>query len=312
LASALVMVLLPFSALLVGNLVKDEKTLRWMVGLILLIVGVDLVIRFTGQNFPIDANGITHMWAITFAVSMAAFLKGLNRLQRGLLLALVIASVVWGFVLHLSWYSGWVPGFICIGVIAVIKSKKLFIALVLGLVLVVFLNRGYFLDNLAFKQTNDAVTRWAAWQINWQVTSQHLLFGTGPGGYAAYYMTYFPSTGMATHNNYIDIIAETGITGLMLYFWLFISLLILGYRIIRRVRGRGDFIESMSIGVFSGTIGCIVIMAFGDWMIPFAYTQTIAGYNYEVYSWLFLGTLIVLDRLTKNLKPPETALNLTV
>jgi hypothetical protein len=40
-------------------------------------------------------------------------------------------------------------------------------------------------------------------------------------------------------------------------------------------------------------------MAFGDWLVQFAYTQTIAGFDNAVYSWLFMGTILVLDRITK-------------
>ena len=38
-------------------------------------------------------------------------------------------------------------------------------------------------------------------------------------------------------------------------------------------------------------------MMLGDWVLPFAYNQTIAGYKYTVYSWIFLGTLIALRPL---------------
>jgi hypothetical protein len=41
-------------------------------------------------------------------------------------------------------------------------------------------------------------------------------------------------------------------------------------------------------------------MAFGDWMLPFAYTQTIAGFDYTVYSWLFIGALLALDQMTRD------------
>jgi hypothetical protein len=39
-------------------------------------------------------------------------------------------------------------------------------------------------------------------------------------------------------------------------------------------------------------------MGFGDWLLPFAYTQTISGYSYTVYSWLFMGTILALDAIT--------------
>ena len=56
-------------------------------------------------------------------------------------------------------------------------------------------------------------TRLNAWSTSLELTREHFLFGTGPAGYAAYYMTYIPYSAMATHNNYIDILAQTGVIG---------------------------------------------------------------------------------------------------
>jgi hypothetical protein len=45
-------------------------------------------------------------------------------------------------------------------------------------------------------------------------------------------------------------------------------------------------------------LGCIGMMALGDWLIPFAYTQTIAGFNHSVYCWLFMGLAFALERIS--------------
>lgn len=298
-ASTAVMVLLPLSLLLVSNLIHEEKTLRWMVGIILVIGGLNLVIRFLNINLPVNAGGITPMWVVALSVSLALFDRGLSRAMRIGLLVLAGASIVWGFVLHIDWLAGWLPGFIALGVISLTRSWKLSLALLVILLAVFLLNSTYFQKDISSETLTSGNTRMAAWQINWNITSQHILFGTGPGGYAAYYMTYFPYEAMATHSNYIDILAETGIVGTSLYLWLFGSLFVVGLRLVRKLRGRGDFIEALAISGFAGTIGCIVIMGFGDWLIPFAYTQTIAGFNYEVYSWLFMGTLLVIDGMIR-------------
>ncbi len=82
------------------------------------------------------------------------------------------------------------------------------------------------------------------------------------------------------------------------FMWMFGAITWQGWWIMQRFRGRGDFCEAFSVATFAGSIACIAIMAFGDWLVPFAYTQTIAGYNYTVYSWLFFGALLALDRLS--------------
>lgn len=47
----------------------------------------------------------------------------------------------------------------------------------------------------------------------------------------------------------------------------------------------------------SGWIAAQASMMLGDWVLPFAYNQTITGYKYTVYSWMFLGTLVALRPL---------------
>ncbi len=298
-AAAIVMVLLPVSLLMVGNQVRDVKTLRWMVALILLVGGIDVVRRFANIDAPVNANGITMMWVVAFALSLVLFHKGLSGLLRTGLIFLVGISVVWGFVLHIDWLAGWLPGFIAMAILVLVRSRKAFLVLALAALVIFLLNQAYFIQHINYKSSWDGDTRMAAWLVNWQVTGNHLLFGTGPAGYAAYYMTYFPYSAMATHNNYIDIIAETGLVGFTLYILLFLAIAWSGYRLCRKLSGRGDFLEAMAMAVFAGTIGCIVIMAFGDWLIPFAYTQTIEGFSYEVYSWLFMGSIIAMDRLAQ-------------
>jgi hypothetical protein len=125
--------------------------------------------------------------------------------------------------------------------------------------------------------------------------------GTGPAGYAAYYMTYFPMEGMATHNNYIDIIAQTGIVGSIFFLW-FLFAHVRGSRQIRRMlQGRGDFAESLAVAALAGSVGCIVAMALGDWMFPFAYTQGIIGFDSALFNWFFMGSIWAL-RYSLNLE----------
>jgi hypothetical protein len=47
-------------------------------------------------------------------------------------------------------------------------------------------------------------------------------------------------------------------------------------------------------------------MFFGDWILPFAYNQTITGYKYTVYSWIFVGVLISLRQLINRQRASET------
>jgi O-antigen ligase len=298
-ASAIVMIMLPGAFLLVGNHIRNLKLLNIMV--IMMLVAGAITVPYRLNLMPIllaNDNGLFTMWVVSLALSLALFHGKLSWQWRGSLLLLAVAWIYARFGLQVTWLAGWLPTLLVAGVILFMRSRKFFAILVLVAVVAVALNSDYFLNKVLADESNESGgTRMAAWEVNWQVTGKHLLFGTGPGGYAAYYMSYFPNDAMATHNNYIDVIAQTGVFGLALCIWFFFRLAWLGYQVCLRLKGRNDFAEALANAAMAGTIGCIVAMAIGDWLFPFAYTQTIAGYDYVVYSWLFMGAILALDRL---------------
>jgi O-antigen ligase len=297
-ASAFVMIMLPGAFLLVANQVHDLRLLKSLTAMMLLAGGLGLIRQYSNVNLPVNTGGLFSMWIITLSTGLAFFNRQLSWKVRGLLLALAAAWIIWGVALHISWLAGWLPGLVAFGVLCFIRSKKLTLVLILLLLAVVVVKWDYFDNALHQESQISGITRLVAWEVNWRITSQHWLFGTGPAGYAAYYMTYLPSEGMATHNNYLDILAQTGVSGFILCLWFFGALVWLGCTLVRRLKGRGDFQEGLANAALAGTLGCIVVMGFGDWLFPFAYTQTIAGFDYAVYNWIFMGTLLVVDRLT--------------
>jgi O-antigen ligase len=300
LASTVVMIVLPGAFLLVENHIDNLRLLKAMVALMLFAGVIGLAKRYELPSIPVNTEGMFTMWIITLATGLALFNARLPWVKRASLLTLTGGFVYWGFVLHIDWLAGWLPGFVALGVLSFMRSKKLLFILLILLVILVGLNANYYLGTVIENESEaSGNTRLAAWEVNWRVTGKHLLLGTGPGGYAAYYMSYFPNEAMATHSTYIDVLAQTGIIGFGLCTWFFLALAWQGYRLCLRLKGRGDFSEGLANAALAGTISCIVSMAFGDWLFPFAYTQTIAGFDHVVYSWLFIGMIPVLDRLTR-------------
>ncbi len=298
-AAALVIIMLPVAMLIVANHVQRERTLKWMVALMLLAGVLGFVKDLGLRDLPVNTGGLFAMWVIALAAGLAFFHRGLTRRARALLLLLAGAWIYWGAGVNISWLAGWLPGLVALGVLSLLRSRKLFALLALALLLVIASDPGYYLGTVLRAEANTSLyTRFSAWQVNWQVTRQHLLFGTGPAGYAVYYMSYFPARAMATHSNYLDVLAQTGLVGFGFFIWMVVALVRVGRRTLRRLQGQGGFMEALAAAAFSGLIGSIVIMAFGDWLFPFAYTQGIAGYDYAVYGWLFFGALMALDRLS--------------
>lgn len=307
--ATLVMVLLPGCFLLAAN---NIRSVRWMQALVWILLGEGLVVLIVdlGSFFgvgPMQAlsaflqtNGLVHinssgllsMWCVSFALALALFNHQLNWIPRFLLLAYAGAWVYWGFFTRITWLSGWVPVFAAAAAIAFFRSKWLFVVLVV--VVVVVAGEYYWRTYFQAESGESGMTRLAAYAVNWRVTSKHLLFGTGPAGYASYYMSYFPTEAMASHSNYIDLIAQTGIVGSFFYLWFFGVQAWGGYKLRLDLQGRRDFVESSCIAVLGGTAGCVIAMALGDWLLPFIYTQGVPGFDLAVFNWVFMGSLWAL------------------
>lgn len=298
-ASTLLIVSSLFVVLLTGNLVTDPKILRLMV-IVFLIAGilglidnlVDLI------KLPVNTKGLFAMWIVAIASSLAFFNQKLAGWKRALLILLAFSWVYWGYGLNIGWLAGWVPLIAVLLMVGFFRSPKLAIGLVILMILVAAINFEYLSNAINLENRISGTTRLAAWGMNWKITKDHLLFGTGPAGYAVYYMTYFPNQAMATHNNFLDMLAQTGIVGFSLMMWFFVSLVWMGWRLLLRLRGRRNFFEAMAAACLAGTLGGLMMMFFGDWLFPFAYTQSIAGFDYSVYNFLFMGAILSLDQMT--------------
>jgi O-antigen ligase len=294
--SLVLMVMLPGAFLLVANFGRNEKILKVITWLMILAGIVGLVSHFLNVN-TVNTGGLMSMWAVSVSLALALFQPSLGKLLRFMLVAHAAGWVVWSFVLNISWVTGWLPILTVIGILVFMRSRKLFFTLVAVMLVVVFVFRDYYMARITDESKISGVTRFAAWEVNWRVTGQHPLFGTGPGGYAAYYMSYFPKEAMATHNNYIDVVAQTGLVGMLFWLWFFGVICWQGFKLARRLKGRGDFLEGLANAAFAGAAACVVIMGFGDWLLPFAYTQTIAGFDYAVFSWMFMGAIVAIDHI---------------
>ncbi len=294
-----VTVLLPGAFFLTANSISEVRWLKILWGLFLSVGVLALVSYFLRVRLSfLNTGGLFSLWFVVTTYAQALFNKKLPLWLRLVLLGLVGAWVYVYFVRWISWLTGWLPSLAGLSVVSLLKSRRLFLVVVLLIALYVGLNWSYYGGSVfAAEREESGVTRLAAWQQNWRVTGKHLLFGTGPAGYAAYYMSYFPTEAMATHNNYLDILSQFGLAGLLLCLWFLATLGWTGYRLSRRLKGRADFSEGLANGALAGWAGSVLAMALGDWMFPFVYTQTIAGFDYAVYSWIFLASIVILDNI---------------
>jgi hypothetical protein len=293
-----VMVLLPGAFLLASNCLTD---LKWIKGLTAVIIAVGiLAILGDYLNLPLgflQVRPLFPTWFICLAYSQVLFNRRIPMALRLLLLAFVGGWLYRVFFVQLTWLSAWLPTMLAVGAISFWRSRWLLVILLIVALVYVGANLDQLQVAYARESAESGVTRLDAYAHNWRVTGRHFLFGVGPAGYAAYYMSYFPSEAVATHSNYIDVLSQTGIVGLLTFLGFFFALALVARDLLSWTKGRFDFTRAFSVGASAGLLGVIVATGLGDWLIPFVYTQTIAGFDYAVYSWVLLGALVSLHWL---------------
>jgi len=304
------MVLLPGAFFLAANTVRSTRLLKVITALMsgagaLYLLGFLIMVTVPSQEESMrtlisrfNSGGMFSLWFSILVYTQILFNRRISPWLRLGLSGLLVVWVYRFFVVGVTWLAGWLVPAVALVVVSFLRSKRLFLVLLILLAVYLALGWDYWVGVVAAREASESgYTRLSAYRQNWQVTRHHLLFGTGPVGYAIYYMTYFPSAAMASHSDYIDVLAQTGLVGLVLYLAFFGALLWMAYGLVRRLRGRGDFVEAYANALFAGSVGCVVAMGLGTWLIPFIYTASLAGFDHAVYSWILLGTIVALRRI---------------
>ncbi len=305
-----VMVLLPGAFLLAANGLADIRELKLLCGMMIFIGIMGIVANLTdlylsdflnvnarGTFSFLNTGGLFSLWFVSLTYAQALFNK---RLSPWLRLGLLSLTAIWlyiYFIVRVTWLSGWVPPLIAMATISLLRSKRLFLLFLIVMGVYLGLNWDYYTGVVLQESGESGHSRLEAWGHNWQVTGKHFLFGVGPAGYAAYYMSYFPGEAMATHSNYIDVLSQTGIVGMFCWLWFLAALLKTGLRLRWNVKNHFDFTTGFAGAALGGAVGTIVATGLGDWMLPFVYTQTIAGFDYAVYGWVLLGGMVALANI---------------
>lgn len=309
LAALLVNVLLPLLVLMMVNKVKAVKWLRWLTWIMIGMGSLYIVAYFTYSNvlnyiLNNGSSGLFAMWVVALAYALALFDEDLPVWQRALLLGLVAVWLYRNLVEGRIWLSGWVPMLVACAAITFLRSRQLFLVVLLLVGLYVGLNYDFFYRTVYVANVDEGgLERLNLWRMNLAHVANHPLFGMGPAGYAVYNMTYHPEDARSTHNNYFDVLAQTGVVGFAAFLWLFATFLRTGLSTSRVLAGRRNFEEAFSNAVLGGCVGVVVAMMLGDWVLPFAYNSTIGGFDHASYTWVLVGGLMSLHRMVTRRSP---------
>lgn len=292
--------------LLAAHQIQQIEQLKQLVWLFIILGSVLILSRFL-PFLPIrrliqpTIGSVFITCLAAFAFSQAVLNRELSLLKRGALLIMVGLVFVLTLVTLRAWASGWVPAGISLLVILWVARPRFgFIITLLALIIVVANFQTIF--TAIFVNDNNAYsldTRLLAWQIVAEIAKVNPLLGLGPANYY-YYTPLYDIAGFNvqfnSHNQYIDLFAQTGALGLLFFGWWCLTIAKLGLKLRGRVRPAG-FEFAFVCGVLGAFAGCVAAGMLGDWTLPFVYNVGLVGFISSVLFWFFSGSLLALDRI---------------
>lgn len=239
------------------------------------------------------------VWMVALASGQALFNTSLRWRWRGALAAVAIITLIVG-IRNFGWKSGWVPSLVALLTILMLGRSwwRLWLLGFTGLAIAPTV--ASIVQGLIDTESYSYLTRILAWQIVLKIVETSPLLGFGPANYHFYTMI-MPILGYRvrfnSHNQYVDVIAQTGFFGLICYIAVLVVFAHLGWRLFTRLEpgfGRG-----YAAGVLGGLAGMVATGFLGDWVIPFVYNVGFDGFRISILGWLFLGGLIALDYFSR-------------
>ncbi len=290
LVTGLVMILSPMALLLFANFIRSMRAIKGIIVYLLIYSIPALLPGLFWQALPANFNvgGQLSTWACLFGAGQFLYNKDLKHWQKLFLLALI---GVWSYVQigkGVTWLSGWIPLVMGFGVILFLWSRTAFVILALAVGLYAGLRMDYINSVLEQEQQESGFTRVAAADEAITFTNQHFLFGTGPTGYHFYMTYYIGGLFQLSHNNYVDVYAQTGVVGFVIWIVLWGSI---GWSVWQtyKLAPKTGFERGLAVSLLAIYVCILVLQALGDWLLPFTYTQTMRGLSYTIWPWLWMG-----------------------
>jgi O-antigen ligase len=262
-----------------------------------------------GGLLPVDrfyvgaatANSLFWVWAVALAAGQSLGNKDLRTAWRLALAGVALAALFVAFFQARGWVSGWLPALIALVATLWMGSPRLAVAAsLLGGLALLFDQAIVFRaveSLLRGENTYSLVTRLEAWRVLAEVIKVSPVLGLGPSNYY-WYTPLFPILGwrvnFSSHNNYVDVAAQTGILGLVCLLWFAASMARLALRM--RNTAPAGFERAYVQAAFGGLLGTMAAGMLADWFLPFVYNIGLSGFRMSLIGWVFLGGLVALAR----------------
>jgi hypothetical protein len=311
--------------LLVANTVRQ----RWELSLVVwLFLGLGLLFVMTHYVpfVPEAANRLLfnfamfRVWVVAFAIAMALWNSSLRFALRVTLAALGVSIVVFPVILERGWASGWLPSIFTMAALVALwlwsRARRMSLTILAmegfaALLALIIIPSEIVAERWSFE------TRMMAWNGLFGLLSGKWLFGLGLASYWHYWRSVIgsvsyldPKTGylhysfdpqVNMHNNFLDVLGQMGLVGLLALGWLLVALGVEAFRVFKS--RQDNFGHAYAAACIGGLVGTVFSGLLGDWFFPFVYNVGLVGFRESFLPWLFLGGLVML----RHTPPPQAA-----
>ncbi len=285
-----------------ANVIKD---VRWLKAFVWLFIGSGAIYNIFARvlnlsvfdnyyAFGYTANSMFWTWLVALLFGQALFNHDLSKNRKVISWLIVIVTMYVAIVQGQDWKSGWIPPLIVIGVLLALRYKRAAIALT-PFVLIAFI---YLLLRQITAEEWSWETRLDAWRIVLEASRVNPLLGLGFANYY-WYVSLFNIRGyyvvFNSHSQYVDLIAQTGILGLICFIWILFEIGRLSWSLSQRLTD--GFARGYAYSVFAGLAGVVAAAFLVDWVLPFAYNIGLTGFRASILPWIFFGGLISIQQI---------------
>ena len=288
--------------LVVAHQVTDIKWLKALTWLLIGMGSLHVILRIIPGLGPVNhlifrseaIGGVFWAWFPAMAFSQMLINRKLHPVVRIALGLVVLGAFYVSIVQSYKWKSGWMTALAGVAVVVWFYSRRWGILLALIGIIPAF----QVISGAIASDSYSVSTRVEAWLILKEIVLVSPILGMGFANYY-WYTPLFPIRGFAvrfnSHNNFVDIVAQTGVLGLLCFVWFFIELAILGLRL--RDRVPPGFTRAFVYGAGGGLVATAVAGMLGDWVLPFVYNIGFSGVRTGIFAWIFLGGLVALENM---------------
>jgi O-antigen ligase len=240
----------------IKNIGQIKKILSWLAGSSGLIAWLAIIYFLSGQvtfdgrlaAFYLSPNQLAMYLAPGFLISLALFFQTVKK--EKIFFGAIMTGC--GLALYLTFsYAAWVAILMAaLGWFFLRTKRKKKTAIVYGLLFLFLIGILSFsqsdsakLDNLLHSARSSWQSRLMIWRAAWLIIGDHPILGIGPGMFQEFYLAYqsrFPIPYLEwavpqPHNIFLAFWLETGLLGLVAFFWLIIIFI---KKVIKTLKGK--------------------------------------------------------------------------